>query len=175
MKFCSVMTSKCLIFPIIALFFVCCLAACEKHEVTEEAREQARQSEGIYDVEGQMILSPFRDDTVPKRISFNGVAHATDLGEAMIHVAYKSDKMPDTARIQVEIDGEGNLLFKTFTLYYEGISATANMHQSRIRRQSEDTICGTADCTIYLVQIYKRDCELEVLAVRRKQGSLDGH
>ena len=69
------MTSKCLIFPLLTLFFVCCLAACEKHEVTEEAREQARQSEGIYDVEGQMILSPFRDDTVPKRVSFNGVAH----------------------------------------------------------------------------------------------------
>lgn len=169
------MNYKRLIFLIIAVMLVCCFVACEEHAVTEEAREQARQSEGVYDVEGKMILSPFRGDTVPKRISFEGEARATDLGEAIIHVAYKSDRMPDTARIQVEIDGEGNLLFKTFTLYYEGIPATAYMHRSRIRRHGEDTVSGTADCTITLAQIYSRDCELDVTAIRRTDALLDGH
>ena len=169
------MTAKHYIFLLTITLLAGCFAACEERVATEEAREQARQSEGIYDVTGEMVLSPFGDDTEPKRLPFEGEARATDLGEAIIHVDYKSDKIPDTARLQVEIDGEGYLLFKTFTLSYDGISATAYMHQSRIRRHGEDTVSGTADCTLVLAQIYSRDCELNVMAVRRHDDNLDGH
>ncbi|MBR1516569.1 MAG: hypothetical protein IJ620_00280 [Bacteroidales bacterium] len=156
------------------IILVCLLSGCMRHVVTEEAREQARQSEGVYDVAGSMTLAPFQNETEPRTITYSGTATATDLGDAIINVAYISDKTPDTVSIQVEMDGEGNLLFKNFSVNVFGVDASAHMRQSQIRRYGEDTVRGTAECTLTIF-LYSRDCELEVNAVRRPVENLDGH
>ncbi|MBR1792230.1 MAG: hypothetical protein IJ764_01135 [Bacteroidales bacterium] len=147
------------------LWAVC---SCKK-EATEEAKTQARLTEGIYDVNGTLDLAAYTYGDA-KSLSFSGQGTATDIGEAVMALSYISDKTGDTNTIYADIDEEGNLLFRDFTIRYEGIRCSNKMHTSSIRRHGDDTISGKARCTMTVAYFLSRDMDFDVIAVRHHEA-----
>lgn len=161
------MTRYKLIFTLIALTLALTLTACKK-EVSEDAKEQAQETEGYYDVEGTLDLSAYAFDDA-KTVHFTGKGTARDIGNAAMEISYTSDKTGETNSIMANIDEQGNIIFEDFTISYEGIPCSNKMHSSNIRRHGSDTIAGTAYCTMTAAYILRRDMHFNVTAVRHKK------
>lgn len=156
-----------LIINLIALSLVWAMTSCGK-EASEEAKAQAQETEGYYDVEGTLNLAAYRFEGA-KTIRFSGKGTAKDVGDAVMAISYISDKTGETNTIYADIDEQGNILFRDFSISYEGIPCSNKMHSSNIRRHGSDTIAGTANCTMTAAYILSRDMRFDVMAVRHKK------
>lgn len=161
------MTRYKLIFILITLTFALAMTACKK-EASEEAKEQAQETEGYYDVDGTLDLSAYAFDDA-KTVHFTGKGTARDIGNASMEISYTSDKTGETKSIKANIDEQGNILFEDFTISYEGIPCSNKMHSSNIRRHGRDTIAGTAYCTMTAAYILSRDMNFNVTAIRHRK------